>query len=68
MVPRKPDKAKVLAHLPNSQDGFVAVSRQGKGEIVAVGVVGLVDWIGERGQNADNARFLKNLLNTRDGR
>ena len=42
------DKAKILASLPGSQDGFVAVSRQGKGEVVAIGMVGLTESIGER--------------------
>lgn len=60
-------KAKILAYLPRSQDGFVAVSRQGNGEVVAIGLTGLPSWIGERGQGTDNARFLKNLLTTKAG-
>ena len=61
---RDPEKAKILAYLPGSRvgDGFVAVSRQGKGEVVAMGLVGLPRWIGELGQGTDNRRFLKNLL------
>ncbi len=48
-----------------SQDGFVAISREGHGELVAIGVVNLPEWIGKRGQGTDNARFLKNLLTTK---
>ena len=36
-----PTKAKILAYFPGSRDGFVAVSRHGKGEVVAIGLVGL---------------------------
>jgi RNA polymerase sigma factor (sigma-70 family) len=64
---RNPKTAKILAYLPGSQDGFVAVSREGKGELVAIGMVLLPAWIGERGQGTDNARFLRNLLTTRVG-
>ena len=62
-----PQKAKILAYLPGSRDGFVAVSRQGKGELVAIGLVGLSAWLGEGGRGADNARLLKNLLTTKVG-
>ncbi len=65
---RDSDQAKILAYLPGSRDGFVAVSRQGKGEVVAIGLVGLPAWIGEHGRGADNARFLRNLLTTKVGR
>jgi RNA polymerase sigma factor (sigma-70 family) len=65
---RNSEKAKILAYLPGSQNGFVAVSRQGKGEVVAVGLTGLERWIGERGRGTDNARLLKNLLTTKPGR
>jgi Sigma-70, region 4 len=65
---RDPAKAKILAYFPGSRQGFVAVARPGKGEIVAVGMVGLPDWIGERARSTDNARFLKNLLTTKVGR
>ncbi len=57
-----PAKAKILAYLPDSQDGFVAVSRQGKGEVVAVGLYLVASWIGEDGEGTDNARLIKNLL------
>jgi RNA polymerase sigma factor (sigma-70 family) len=65
---RDPEKAKILAHIPGSRDGFVAVSRQGKGEMVAIGLVGLPAWIDEHGRGANNARLLKNLLTTKVGR
>jgi hypothetical protein len=65
---RDPKKAKILAHFPGTREGFVAVSRQGKGETVAIGLVGLERWIGGNGLRADNARFLKNLLTTKVGR
>ena len=39
----------------------------GKGELVAIGVVGLPAWIGEDGHGADNARLMKNLLTTKVG-
>ena len=65
---RDPEKSKILAYLPGSRDGFVAVSRQGKGEMVAIGLVDLPTWIGEHGRGADNARLLKNLLTTKVGR
>ncbi len=65
---RDPEKARILAYLPDSQDGLVAVSRQGKGEVVAVGGVGLAEWVGEYGEGTDNARFLRNLLTPRPTR
>ncbi len=63
-----PEKAKILAYLPGSRDGFVAVSRQGNGEMVAIGLVDLPSWIGESGRGADNVRLIKNLLTTKVGR
>ena len=65
---RDPQKAKMLAYFPGSRDGFLAVSRQGKGEVVAIGLVGLPAWLGQHGGGADNARLLKNLLTTKVGR
>jgi hypothetical protein len=62
---RDPEKARILAYLPDSQDCLVAVSRQGRGEVVAVGGVGLAEWIGEYGEGTDNARFLRNLRSAR---
>ena len=61
------EKAKILAYLPGSRDGFVAVSRQGNCEMVAIGLVNLPDWLGEHGRGADNVRLLKNLLTTKIG-
>jgi len=63
-----PDKAKILAFLPDGQDGFVAVSRKEKGEVVALGLTLLSSWIGEDGAGTDNARLLKNLLTRPAGR
>ena len=57
-----PDKAKILAYLPDSRDGFVAVSRKGNGEVVAVGLYLVASWLGEDAEGTDNARLLKNLL------
>jgi RNA polymerase sigma factor (sigma-70 family) len=62
------EKAKMLAYFAGSQQGFAAVARHGKGEIVAIGITFLADWIGEHGRGTDNARFLKNLLTTKVGR
>jgi RNA polymerase sigma factor (sigma-70 family) len=62
-----PKKAKMLAYFPGSRDGFVAVSRHGKGEVVAIGLVNLERWISETGQGVDNARLLKNLLTMKVG-
>jgi hypothetical protein len=63
-----PKKAKMLAYFPGSRDGFVAISRHGKGEVVAIGLVNLERWSSETGQGLDNARLLKNLLTTNVGR
>jgi hypothetical protein len=57
-----PEKAKILAYLPDIQDGLLAVSRKGDGEVVALGLRLLSSWIGEDGVDTDNARLLKNLL------
>ena len=54
---RDPNRAKILAYLPGSPDGFIAVSREGNGELVAIGLTLLPDWIGERGQGTDDAGF-----------
>ncbi len=64
---QNPKAAKILAQIPGTRDGFVAVARQRNGELVAIGLVDLAAWIGERGQGTDNARFLKNLLTTKVG-
>jgi hypothetical protein len=56
------DKAKILAYLPSSEDGFVAVSRKDKGEVVALGVYLIASFLGRDGEGTDNAVLLKNLL------
>ncbi|HEY1601974.1 MAG TPA: hypothetical protein VGG64_20395 [Pirellulales bacterium] len=44
-------------------EGFAALGRFGKGSVVALGVPLWWSWIaGERATNADNARFLQNVL------
>ena len=49
----------MLATLPGGRGGFVAVSRVGRGEVVAVGLSGVFGWVGvETGVDTDNARFL----------
>ncbi len=65
---RDKEKAKILAYLPGGRAGIVAVARQGKGELVAIGSVDLAAWIGEFGRGNDNARFLRNLLTMKVGR
>ncbi len=54
--------AKVLAFEPGSKDGLVAISRQRKGEVVAIGLTLVSSWIGEQGKGSDNAQLLRNLL------
>ncbi len=56
--------AKVLAFEPKSKDGLVAISRQGKGELVAIGLTLVSSWIGEQGKGSDNAQLLRNLFRT----
>jgi RNA polymerase sigma factor (sigma-70 family) len=46
-------------------DGFIAVARPGKGEVIAIGLTLVSDWIGEGGKGSDNAQLLRNLLTTR---
>jgi RNA polymerase sigma factor (sigma-70 family) len=45
-----------------SEEGFLAVSRPGKGEVVAIGTPMVTGWIGEWGKDSDNLRCLRNLL------
>lgn len=59
---QKGDRAEILAFLPGNQNGFVAVSRLGKGEVVAIGTALVPSWIGDRGKGTDNARLLRTLL------
>jgi hypothetical protein len=56
------DKAKILAYLPDSEDGFVAVSRKDKGEVVAVGLYLVASFLGDDADGTDNAVLLRNLL------
>jgi hypothetical protein len=45
---------------------FVAVARRGQGEVVAVGLTLVSDWIGsERAKGSDNAQLMRNLLTKR---
>ncbi len=69
LIGLEPDirRVKILAYFPGSREGFVAVSRHGKGGVVAIGLVGLAG-LGEHGQCVDNARLRKTLLTTKVGR
>jgi len=61
-------KGKILVKAPMYfGKGFVAVSRAGKGEVVALGVSLWWLWIGEDAANFDNAKFFLNLLKKNSG-
>ena len=55
-----PKIAKILDK--EGKEGFLAVSRPGKGEVVAVGTTQVVSWIGKDTEDSDNLRCLRNLL------
>jgi RNA polymerase sigma factor (sigma-70 family) len=57
-----PKKAKILATIPGTDEGFIAVSRLEKGEIVVISTSLVSSWIGDHGVGTNNAHFLWRVL------